>query len=120
MSADIAIVYGDTRHYTLNITDSADQPVDLDVGTVVVSVKERLDDAEVFLEKSIGDGIEVNDEGVAVLELTGDDLALLDNDWQTLPWEARYFDEDGEPISALRGVIRVCPSVGSNVAPEES
>jgi len=94
---------GDTEYYDIPVTRSA-PPVDLTTAQSLTWSAKRLDNDEVLLFKSIGDGITVLDEGNALLVLEPEDTALI-----TVPlrYEVDLVEADGRTSSPDSGIVEL-------------
>jgi len=109
---EISIVYGDKREYLLQLVDEDQQPAVLT--SLIFTAKQRPYDSEpVFTKTTESDEFSIpgSPVGDAFLTITPEDLEGIANHWHTLVWDCRHVDGDGDPVTPLRGVLRVRPSI---------
>lgn len=120
MPFEIATVNGDTRRFTLTITDENDEPVDLADGSLVFVAKRHVAAETILFEKNLADGITYagTPVNVATLRIDDEDVLGLPNTWVALPCEVRFWrDQPTGGQTPMRGILRIFPGFGE---PEES
>lgn len=97
----LAMVRGDTRAFTVTLTDESDAPLDLTDLSLAFTAKRRHGDADddAVIRKTIGVGIEVTDAegGEATITIDPADTRDLTN-LRTLVWDLQVESADGTDV----------------------
>jgi hypothetical protein len=104
---DITMVRGDTREFSVTVTDSEGDPFDLTDATITLSVD------ELNIEKTVGAGITVADPltGVASIVIDPDDTESAPDIRRAYRYDVQLVLEDGRVKTPIRGLFIVLPDV---------
>ena len=102
----LVMTRGDTRTFTVTMTDSAGDPYDLTDADVAFTVGDLFD-------KSVGDGIAVDDpeSGVAVITVGPTDTESASDTRRAYHYDVQVTLSDGSVKTPLRGLFVVTPDV---------
>ena len=102
----ITHIRGDSGSFEVTLTDSAGAPLDLTGASVAFTVKN-------LIEKTIGDGIEVDTPltGEAVITLTPEDTEDASDHRRSYPYDVQVTLGDGTVRTPIRGLFVLVPDV---------
>ena len=118
-SAELELTHGDTKTYEVTITNDTDGlPVNLSTGDLRLGAKLEEDDATPLFELTVANGgITYLAQsgatlGKARVEVDAADLASIPNAYRTILFDVE-FTVGGKPLTAIRGLFRVKPRIGT-------
>lgn len=105
----ITMTRGDTRTFTVTMSDNAGDPYDLTDAEVAFTVDDLFD-------KSVGDGIAVADpeSGVAVITVTSADTEDASDYRRAYRYDVQVTLSDGSVKTPIRGLFVLTPDVPPN------
>lgn len=120
----LSITRGDTKAFTISLTDDDDLPLDLtDMAVTFTAKRSRFDaDADAVIAKTVGDGIVVDDpdSGVVVLTLEPSDTASLAARPHRLFYDVQVVDVLGVVVTPLADILEIQPDVTQSATPPGS
>lgn len=118
----LSIVRGDRKVFSIALTDSDGDPIDLDLLTLTFTAKENVLDLVPLLEKVSGDGIEhaanqsTTGKGLATLTIDPADTADLTALRTDGEWDVQIDDGAGDVRTVLSGRIVITADITTPVA----
>lgn len=120
----LSITRGDTRVYSITLTDADSEPLDLTGVSVTFTAKRsQLDsDEDAIISKAVGSGIAVDDPetGIAVLTLDPEDTEDLPARTLRLFYDVQVVDAAGVVVTPLMDVLEIQPDVTQDATPPGS
>lgn len=113
---DLTMTRGDTATFTMTLTDGAGDPLDLStLAAMHFTAKNRLDDPEPTIEKTLGAGIAIISapDGTARLTIDPDDTADLVV--SSLRWDLQVVGAGDDVRTPLTGLLAITPDVTRDV-----
>jgi hypothetical protein len=111
----LSITRGDTRVFTITLTDADEEALDLTGMSVTFTAKRtRFDsDEDAVIAKSIGSGIVVDEptSGVALMTLDPEDTEALPARTHRLYYDVQVVDVLGVVVTPLADIVEIRPDV---------